>query len=88
MVHPPTSNVIRSCRINDGLGKKEHKPRLQLPDYAIGFMDGIQGMQWDNPQQTLGMVMVVRRQDGMINYILAASIDDGLQGITHTSCAV
>ena len=27
--------------------------------------------------------MVVRRQDGMINYILAASLDDGLQGVTH-----
>ncbi len=39
-------------------------------------------MQWDNPQQTLGD-MVVRRQDGMINYILAASIDDGLQNVTH-----
>ena len=27
--------------------------------------------------------MVARRQDGMINYILAASIDDGLQQVTH-----
>ena len=27
--------------------------------------------------------MVVRRQDGMINYILAASLDDGLQQVTH-----
>ncbi len=78
----PNQQRYPRCCINDGLDKKEHKLRLQLPDYAIGFMDGIQGMQWDNPQQTLGD-MVVRRQDGMINYILAASIDDGLQGITH-----
>ncbi|WP_298973615.1 tRNA glutamyl-Q(34) synthetase GluQRS [uncultured Psychrobacter sp.] len=78
----PNQQRYPRCCINDVLDEKEHKLRLQLPDYAIGFMDGIQGMQWDNPQQTLGD-MVVRRQDGMINYILAASIDDGLQGITH-----
>lgn len=71
----------RHC-IDADLDKQRHKVRVQLPDYAIGFLDSIQGMQWTNPQQTLGD-MVVRRQDGMINYILAASIDDGLQGITH-----
>lgn len=79
-----TSNKQRypRCCIEAGLDKEQHKLRLQLPDYSIGFRDGIQGMQWDNPQQTLGD-MVVRRQDGMINYILAASIDDGLQHVTH-----
>ena len=64
------------------LDKQQHKLRIQLPDYRIGFNDGIQGLQWDNPQQTLGD-MVARRQDGMINYILAASLDDGLQQVTH-----
>ncbi|MDN3454005.1 MULTISPECIES: tRNA glutamyl-Q(34) synthetase GluQRS [unclassified Psychrobacter] len=62
--------------------RQQHKLRIQLPDYQIGFNDGIQGLQWDNPQQTLGD-MVARRQDGMINYILAASLDDGLQQVTH-----
>lgn len=70
------------CCIDAGLNKEQNKLRLQLPDYLIGFKDGIQGLQWDNPQQNLGD-MVVRRQDGMINYILAASLDDGLQGVTH-----
>ncbi|WP_201617792.1 tRNA glutamyl-Q(34) synthetase GluQRS [Psychrobacter urativorans] len=70
------------CCIDAGLDRQQHKLRIQLPDYSIGFMDGIQGMQWQNPQQALGD-MVVRRQDGMINYILAASIDDGLQQVTH-----
>ncbi|MGM8898686.1 MULTISPECIES: tRNA glutamyl-Q(34) synthetase GluQRS [unclassified Psychrobacter] len=70
------------CCIEANLAKDQYKLRLQLPDYLIGFQDGIQGLQWDNPQQTLGD-MVVRRQDGMINYILAASLDDGLQGVTH-----
>ncbi|PNK60555.1 tRNA glutamyl-Q(34) synthetase GluQRS [Psychrobacter sp. FDAARGOS_221] len=60
----------------------QRKVRVQLPNYSIGFLDGIQGMQWANPQQTLGDV-VLRRADGTINYFLAASVDDGLQGITH-----
>ncbi len=70
------------CCINAALDQHQHKLRIQLPDYSTGFMDGIQGLQWANPQQTLGD-MVVRRQDGIINYILAASIDDGLQQVTH-----
>jgi glutamyl-Q tRNA(Asp) synthetase len=71
----------RRCVAAD-LDRQQHKLRIQLPDYPIGFNDGIQGLQWDNPQQTLGD-MVARRQDGMINYILAASLDDGLQQVTH-----
>lgn len=71
----------RRCVASD-LDRQQHKLRIQLPDYRIGFNDGIQGLQWDNPQQTLGD-MVARRQDGMINYILAASLDDGLQQVTH-----
>ena len=70
------------CCLNAGLDKTAHKLRLQMPDTLIGFADGIQGNCWQNPQQTVGD-MVVRREDGIINYILAASIDDGLQGVTH-----
>ena len=70
------------CCLDAGFDKEKNKLRIQLPNYRMGFKDGIQGVQWDNPQQTLGD-MVVRRQDGMINYILAASLDDGLQGVTH-----
>lgn len=75
------SHYPRLC-VGCQLDWQSHKVRLQLPDYLIGFMDGIQGPQWSNPQQSEGDV-VVRRQDGIINYILAASIDDGLQDITH-----
>ena len=70
------------CCVASNFDRQQHKLRLQLPDYTIGFNDGIQGLQWVNPQQTLGD-MVARRQDGMINYILAACIDDGLQQVTH-----
>jgi glutamyl-Q tRNA(Asp) synthetase len=80
-VQPNRQRYPRRC-VATNLDKQQHKLRIQLPDYRIGFNDGIQGLQWDNPQQTLGD-MVARRQDGMINYILAASLDDGLQQVTH-----
>lgn len=75
------SRYPRLC-LSENLDKHSHKLRLQLPNISIGFLDSIQGLQWQNPQRSLGD-MVVRRDDGMINYILAASIDDGLQNITH-----
>lgn len=71
----------RLC-LHKKLAKSAHKLRIQLPEVTTGFLDGIQGLQWQNPQQSLGD-MVVKRADGMINYILAASIDDGLQNISH-----
>lgn len=80
-VQPNRQRYPRRCVASD-LDRQQHKLRIQLPDYRIGFNDGIQGLQWDNPQQTLGD-MVARRQDNMINYILAASLDDGLQQVTH-----
>lgn len=78
----PNRKRYPRCCIAANLDRQQHKLRIQLPDYQIGFNDGIQGVQWDNPQQTLGD-MVARRQDSMINYILAASLDDGLQQVTH-----
>lgn len=60
----------------------DSKIRLQLPDVLTAFVDGLQGVIWDNPATSLGDV-VVKRQNQMINYILACAIDDGLQGITH-----
>ena len=80
-LQPDRQRYPRFC-VNKNLNAEQHKLRIQLPDYCTGFNDGIQGIQWDNPQQTLGD-MVIRRQDGMINYILAASLDDGLQQVTH-----
>lgn len=79
--HSDPSHYPRLC-LGHKLDWQSHKVRLQLPNTLIGFMDGVQGAQWVNPQQSEGDV-VVRRQDGIINYILAASIDDGLQNITH-----
>lgn len=60
----------------------QDKLRLVLDDVLGGFYDGLQGMIWDNPTKSLGDV-VVKRQNGAINYILACAIDDGLQGVTH-----
>lgn len=61
---------------------RDSKIRLQLPDVATAFVDGLQGVIWDNPAKSLGDV-VVKRQNQMINYILACAIDDGLQNISH-----
>lgn len=58
------------------------KIRLCLPDVTTAFYDKIQGIIWDNPAKSLGDV-VIKRQNGMINYILACAIDDGLQNISH-----
>ncbi|MDO4441317.1 MAG: tRNA glutamyl-Q(34) synthetase GluQRS [Moraxella sp.] len=60
----------------------DSKIRLCLPDTLTAFYDGIQGVIWDNPAKSLGDV-VIKRQNGMINYILACTIDDGLQNISH-----
>lgn len=59
-----------------------NKIRLCLPDVLSAFFDGIQGVIWDNPAKSLGDV-IIKRQNNMINYILACTIDDGLQGISH-----
>lgn len=59
-----------------------YKIRLCLPDVLTAFYDGIQGVIWDNPAKSLGDV-VIKRDNDMINYILACTIDDGLQGVTH-----
>lgn len=74
------ANTLGQQQKTQGLVDK--KVRIQLPNQSMGFIDGIQGIQWSNPQQSLGDV-VLRRADGTINYFLAASVDDGLQGITH-----
>lgn len=58
------------------------KIRLMLPDVWTVFHDGILGKVWDNPAKSLGDV-VVKRQNGVINYILACAIDDGLQNVSH-----
>ncbi len=60
----------------------DSKIRLQLPAVHSAWLDEIQGIQWDNPALSLGDV-VIKRQNQMINYILACAIDDGLQGISH-----
>lgn len=57
------------------------KWRLMLPDSHYVFYDGIQGIQWQNPQQSLGDVVIYREH--IVNYIWACAIDDGLQGVNQ-----
>ena len=75
-------NVYPRFCLGKGLTWIGHKIRVQLPDRDVTFLDNLQGWQSVNPQQTLGDV-VLKRADGIINYFLAVSVDDGLQGVTH-----
>ncbi len=72
----------RLCLHKHHLLSPDGKVRLILPNTLSVFFDGILGQVWDNPAQSLGDV-VVKRQNGMINYILACAIDDGLQNVSH-----
>lgn len=61
--------------------------RLRLPDQTTLFFDQLQGMIYGNPQRQHGDVVLRRRgtpsKPGMINYMLAAVVDDAYQGINQ-----
>ncbi|MDO5650820.1 MAG: tRNA glutamyl-Q(34) synthetase GluQRS [Moraxella sp.] len=59
-----------------------NKLRLALLDTFFVYQDGLQGVQNSNPQRELGDV-VIKRQNGVFNYLYTAAIDDGLQNISH-----
>lgn len=58
------------------------KIRLQLPNIDSVFCDDILGVVHQNPQKLLGDV-VIKRNNGIINYIWSSAIDDSLQNISH-----
>lgn len=64
------------------LSLENNAVRLILPDVLMGFFDNLQGTQWKNPQASDGDI-VLRRRDGMINYMLSVVIDDGLQCVNQ-----
>lgn len=71
----------RLC-LHKNLTLDHHAVRLRLPDYLMGFVDRLQGLQWSNPQVDEGDI-VLRRKDGLVNYMLAVVVDDALQGVNH-----
>lgn len=81
---PFVKNPLRYPRlcVHQHLTLKNHAVRLILPDYLMGFHDNLQSVQWANPQTSDGDI-VLRRRDGMINYMLAVVVDDAKQGITQ-----
>lgn len=69
---------------------RHHAIRLQLPDQTIVFFDRLQGVIWGNPQREHGDIVLRRRaensrsgENGMVNYMLAAVVDDALQGVNQ-----
>ncbi len=64
--------------------KKTKAPawRLLMPDEAVFFEDGLQGMQGWNLQKENGDI-IVRRADGVAAYQLAVVVDDAAAGVTE-----
>lgn len=56
--------------------------RLRVPDREITFMDGLFGLQCENPARDCGD-FVLRRSDGLFGYQLAVVVDDALSGVTE-----
>ncbi len=56
--------------------------RLQVPDRALTYQDGIQGTISNNLHHD-GGAFVIRRRDGLFGYQLACALDDADDGITH-----
>ncbi|MED5389168.1 MAG: tRNA glutamyl-Q(34) synthetase GluQRS [Pseudomonadota bacterium] len=56
--------------------------RLQGPDRALTYQDGIQGTISNNLHHD-GGAFVIRRRDGLFGYQLACALDDADDGITH-----
>ena len=56
--------------------------RLQVPDRALSYQDGIQGAITNNLHRD-GGAFVIRRRDGLFGYQLACALDDADDGITH-----
>lgn len=81
-IYPRICMPISPQKPRTPLSSCPNKLRLALPDTKIGFCDGLQGTQWQNPQKLLGDI-VIKRQNAIINYIWACAIDDGIDGITH-----
>lgn len=64
------------------LAFKNNAIRLYTPDINIFFDDLIQGTVSINPYHDLGD-MILKRKDGIYNYIFTASVDDAIQGVTQ-----
>lgn len=66
---------------------RHHAIRLRLPHQTLLFFDQLQGVITGNPQLEHGDIVLRRKSDkgsfGMINYMLAAVVDDAVQGVTQ-----
>lgn len=56
--------------------------RLMVPDYVIGFEDGLQSWYDENLARQCGD-FIIRRADGVYAYQLAVVLDDGSGGVTQ-----
>ncbi len=71
-----------TCRNGLPPGRTARSIRVRVDDEEIAFVDGLQGMQRQNPARQTGD-FVVRRADGLVAYQLAVVVDDAASHITE-----
>ena len=76
------SNIYPRLCLDKNKPKKNNKIRLIVPDCHIAYHDNLQGTVWQNPARDLGD-SVIKRQNGIYNYLFTAAIDDGVDKISH-----
>lgn len=80
--HPNASSTYPKLCAHKQLDPTERNLRLCVPDQVVTFEDEVQGTITINPQTTLGD-MILKRRDGIVNYLLSSVVDDAAQGVTH-----
>lgn len=79
----PASGIYPgTCRNGLPDGRPARSIRVRVDDSLIGFVDGVQGPQQQNPATQSGD-FVVRRADGLVAYQLAVVVDDAAAEITE-----
>lgn len=71
-----------TCRHGIPAGRTARAWRVRTDNDAIGFDDGLQGLQSQHLESQIGD-FVVKRADGLFAYQLAVVVDDAFQGITR-----
>jgi glutamyl-Q tRNA(Asp) synthetase len=70
-----------TCRNGLKPGRNARSWRVRVPAETIEFIDRVQGVQRQNPEEYCGDIVALRA-DGLFAYQLAVVIDDREQGVT------
>lgn len=79
---PPSGIYPGTCRDGIPNGRKPRAIRIKVAAAPVRFHDGLQGVQVENLQSSVGD-FVIRRADGLFAYQLAVVVDDTFQRVTE-----